>query len=113
MGFLLRFLPIKAPRTDAGTTSSVKITEFATVMPESGKGRTDKEKSNTADIAPEMRPDIIPSSDSLTAENPPTTAPMYREQRDNGFVTESGSSIDSAAAQNNSSRIKDDAAQKP
>ena len=110
---MLRFLPIKAPSTDAGTTSNVKITEFATVMPESGKGRTDKEKSNTADIAPEMSPDITPSSDSLTAENPPTTAPMYREQRDSGFVTESGSSIDSAAAQNKRSRIKDDAAQKP
>ena len=89
------------------------MSDFVIEKPEAGKGKADRAKSNTAERAPDTKPEIIPASESFTAETPPITAPMYRAQSDNGVITESGSSIELAIPQNMSSKIIDDIKKNP
>jgi hypothetical protein len=96
-----------------GIITSVSIRDLVTAKPETGKGKADKAKSKTAERQPDIKPEIIPASESFTAETPPITAPIYSAQSDSGIITESGSSIELAIPQNMSSKIIDDTKKNP
>jgi hypothetical protein len=69
-------LPIKAPTSDKGTITRVRIRDLIILKPDAGNGKADKAKINIDDRAPDINPAITPPSDSFIAASPPTTAPI-------------------------------------